>query len=108
MRAISILFHSPRSSSPQLHSSTFVSYDVEPFNQDWGTVSKGGPYPHGLNSNGKSPLPLNIYYAWTLPSDDAFWKQAALDTAEVIKATARADGQKIGELRELKMEKLGK
>jgi len=64
---------------------------------DWGQKSVGGPYPHGLNSNGKSPLPLNIYYAWTLPSDDAFWKQAALDTAEVIRETAKADGQNVDE-----------
>lgn len=75
-----------------LRSGLFISYDVEPFLQNWANNADGkgktGAWPHD-----KSPLPLNIYFAWTSPLDDGFYRDAALESARVLRDFARAEGQ---------------
>ena len=73
-----------------LRSDTFISYDVEPFAFDYSRNAIDSAWPH--NSNG---LPINIYYAWALPTDDDFYHAAAIESARVLTETAIADGQQL-------------
>lgn len=71
------------------HGGTFISYDVEPFLPTWAeATNKGGAWPHD-----KSPLPLNLYYAWQGENNDAFWNQQIRQSAALLRAQAVAEGQ---------------
>lgn len=69
------------------HSAFFLSYDVEPF-LDY--PSKPAAWKHD-----NSPKPLNIYFAWDSPLDDAFWRKEIVATADRITQKARDEGQKL-------------
>lgn len=70
-----------------LHSAVFISYDVEPFLKSYGQLATDSAYPHG-----NSPLPLNLYFAWTLPTEDAFWRARLQDSVDHLLAVAKAEG----------------
>lgn len=72
-------------------SGSFISYDVEPFAENYGRFANangGSSWPHST-----SPLPLNLYFAWTSALDDDYYKQAALEPARIITEQAIAEGQ---------------
>ncbi|PWY97599.1 FAD-binding domain-containing protein [Testicularia cyperi] len=75
-----------------LKSATFISYDVEPF-LPYSQYATDSAWPHSTNA-----LPLNIYFAWTDPGQDAFWQAAIKATANKIAAQAKAEGQKLDNL----------
>lgn len=75
-----------------LNSGTFISYDVEPF-LNYSQYAKDAAWPHTNNA-----LPLNLYFSWTNPLSDGFWRNAILESSRVIRETARAEGQKVGDL----------
>lgn len=61
-----------------LHGGTFLSYDIEPF-MDYGKYATDSAFPYG-----NSPLPLNLYFAWTLESEDEFWRGVMQRQCQVI------------------------
>ncbi|KAL9084038.1 MAG: hypothetical protein Q9159_005460 [Coniocarpon cinnabarinum] len=64
-----------------------VGYDIEPFDPSYGRFSTDSAYPHA-----QSPLPINLDFAWTLPSQDAFWYAALHDSVNVLKQAAIREG----------------
>lgn len=70
------------------HSAAIISYDVEPFLAGWGVHDSKGAYPHTT-----SPLPLNLYFAWTDASQDQFYANAIVESSNLLKAQAEAEGQ---------------
>lgn len=75
-----------------LHSGTFISFDIEPF-LNYSQFARDAAWPHTNNA-----LPLNLYFSWTNPAKDGFWKRAILEASRVIEETARQEGQGVGEL----------
>lgn len=75
-----------------LHSATLISYDVEPF-LPYSQYAKDGAWPHSTNA-----LPLNLYFAWTNPAEDNFWRNAIKASAAKISAQARSEGQNLDDL----------
>ncbi|KAK4047056.1 hypothetical protein OIO90_006340 [Microbotryomycetes sp. JL221] len=75
-----------------LHSATLISYDVEPFVPTYFDDSKGGAYPH---SSSRPLLPLNLYFAWTNPLEDKFWRNEMKKSAELLLDIARKEGQAV-------------
>ncbi|KAL1614040.1 hypothetical protein SLS56_012195 [Neofusicoccum ribis] len=69
------------------HSGTSISYDVEPFLKTYGEKATDSAFPHG-----GSPLPLNLYFAWLLPSDDEFWYDAMRTSVQNLKNVAIQEG----------------
>ncbi|KAJ9376548.1 CAZyme family AA7 [Paecilomyces variotii] len=69
-----------------LHSGTSISYDIEPF-LDYGKHATDSAYPHS-----DSPLPLNLYFAWDLESEDEFWYAAMKASIERLKKVAISEG----------------
>ena len=65
----------------------FVSYDIEPFLKTYGSNATDSAYPHA-----KSPLPLNLYFGWTLPNEDAFWRSAIQASVNHLLDVAKAEG----------------
>lgn len=74
--------------SRPLRSGVFISYDVEPFAFDYSRNAVDSAWPHKSNA-----LPINIYYAWTSATDDSYYHDAALESAQILTQTAKADGQ---------------
>ncbi|GAC94540.1 hypothetical protein PHSY_002112 [Pseudozyma hubeiensis SY62] len=72
-----------------LHSASLISYDVEPF-LPYSQFAKDAAWPHSTNA-----LPLNLYFAWNNPADDAFWQKAIKDSAAKITALAKSEGQNL-------------
>lgn len=70
-----------------LHGGTSVSYDVEPFLPTWGQYATDSAYPHA-----DSPLPLNLYWAWSGAENDAFWYDAMHTSVNTLAAVAKAEG----------------
>ncbi|KAK7720388.1 hypothetical protein SLS57_005477 [Botryosphaeria dothidea] len=70
-----------------LHSGTSISYDVEPFLKTYGEKATDSAFPHG-----DSPLPLNLYFAWISPADDAFWYDAMRTSVQKLKDLAIQEG----------------
>ncbi|KAK3400816.1 hypothetical protein B0T20DRAFT_390681 [Sordaria brevicollis] len=68
------------------HGGITVSYDIEPFTK-YGEHATESAFPHT-----ESPLPLNIYFAWSLPSNDDFWYARMKQTLETLKKVAIEDG----------------
>ncbi|KAJ1023516.1 hypothetical protein NDA16_003133 [Ustilago loliicola] len=75
-----------------LHSGTLISYDVEPF-LPYSQYAQEAAWPHKTNA-----LPLNLYFAWTNPAEDAFWNDAIRKSAAKIAAQARSEGQNLDNL----------
>ncbi|KAH9213233.1 hypothetical protein DL95DRAFT_302673 [Leptodontidium sp. 2 PMI_412] len=63
-----------------------LQYDVEPFHA-YGKYATDSAYPHR-----DSPLPLNIYFAWSAETDDAFWNDAIQKSLAQLKGVAREEG----------------
>ncbi|KAL8281107.1 hypothetical protein RQP46_006465 [Phenoliferia psychrophenolica] len=77
-------------SIPHVRSATFLSWDVEPFLVDtYFDTATDSAFPH---SSSDPWIPLNIYFAWQLESDDEYFHQALLDSAAALEATAKANG----------------
>ena len=66
-------------------SGSLLQYDVEPFH-DYGKFATDSAYPHS-----DSPLPLNIYFAWTDEKDDAFWNDAIQQSCAHLIEVARSE-----------------
>ncbi|CCG85154.1 Predicted protein [Taphrina deformans PYCC 5710] len=61
------------------HGASLLSYDIEPFGK-YGQYAVDSAFPHA-----SSPLPLNLYFAWSSldAGEDAFWRaqmQTSIDT----------------------------
>lgn len=69
------------------HSGVYISYDVEPFLKNYGQKATDSAYPHA-----KSPLPLNLYFTWTLPTEDAFWRGKMQQSVDFLTAVAKREG----------------
>ncbi|PWN43837.1 FAD-binding domain-containing protein [Ceraceosorus guamensis] len=81
-------------SQQPFHSGVFTSYDVEPFLPNYAAgTNKGGAWPHD-----QSPLPLNIYFTWLNPLDDAFWAKEIKKTAALLRAQAVKEGQNLDDV----------
>ncbi|KAK4047234.1 hypothetical protein OIV83_005537 [Microbotryomycetes sp. JL201] len=75
-----------------LHSATLISYDVEPFVKTLYDNSNGGAYPH---ASSRPLLPLNLYFAWSNPFEDQFWRNEMKKSAELLLDIARKEGQAV-------------
>ncbi|OCH91179.1 FAD-binding domain-containing protein [Obba rivulosa] len=75
-----------------LDSATFISYDVEPFLPSVFSHGSDSAYPPDRS---RGLLPLNIYFAWTLPTSDDIMQDAALQSASFLTQKAVAGGQDI-------------
>ncbi|TEY82791.1 hypothetical protein BOTCAL_0027g00290 [Botryotinia calthae] len=69
-----------------LHGGTFLSYDVEPFT-DYGRYATDSAFPHA-----NSPLSLNLYFAWSLASQDAFWRGVMQQSIDHLTEVAKREG----------------
>lgn len=69
------------------HSGTLISYDVEPF-LNYQDYAQDAAWPHSAGG-----LPLNLYFAWVDPLDDAFWHKQMLDSVAFLAQVAEAEGQ---------------
>ncbi|KAL9608862.1 MAG: hypothetical protein Q9167_006327 [Letrouitia subvulpina] len=69
------------------HSGVFINYDIEPFLRTYGQKTTDSAYPHA-----KSPLPLNLYFTWTLPTEDAFWRGKMQQSVDLLTAVAKREG----------------
>ncbi|KAM0791645.1 hypothetical protein ACM66B_006081 [Microbotryomycetes sp. NB124-2] len=75
-----------------LHSASLISYDVEPFVKTLYDNSNGGAYPH---SSSRPLLPLNLYFSWSNPLEDNFWRNEMKKSAELLLDIARKEGQAV-------------
>lgn len=73
--------------------SLFISYDVEPFLPSVFTHGSDSAWPP---SRAQALLPMNIYFAWSLPDQDALMHQAMLDSAGYLTQVAVSGGQDVG------------
>ncbi|KAL1634460.1 hypothetical protein SLS58_010656 [Diplodia intermedia] len=69
------------------HSGTTVTYVVEPFLLSYGQKATDSAFPHA-----NSPLPLNLWAAWTSAADDAFWHSAMRESVQALKVLAVREG----------------
>lgn len=69
-----------------LHGGILLSYDLEPF-QKYGIYAINSAFPHA-----DSPLPLNLYYARSTESDDAFWRGIMQQSIDHLTEVAKAEG----------------
>ena len=70
-----------------LHTGVFVSYDIEPFLKSYGAKATDSAYPHS-----NSPLPLNLYFSWLLPTEDGYWRGIMQNSVNHLLAVAQAEG----------------
>lgn len=70
-----------------LNSGTLISYDVEPFTKYGEHAVLDSAYPHD-----QSPLPLNLYFAWSSPTADAFWRGVMQQSIDTLTRVAKAEG----------------
>lgn len=69
-----------------LHGGSLLSYDVEPFIA-YGQHATDSAFPHA-----NSPLPLNLYFAWSDASQDAFWRGIMQQSINHLIDVAKAEG----------------
>ena len=69
-----------------LHSGILLSYDVEPFLK-YGEHAVESAFPHD-----NSPLPLNLYFSWSLEAEDAFWRGVMQQSIDHLTEVAKAEG----------------
>ncbi|CAF1153514.1 unnamed protein product [Rotaria sordida] len=67
---------------------------VEPFLPTYFDNSQGGAYPHVPSST--PLLPMNIQFAWALPSDDNVFIDGIKSVTKAIRQAALADCQDVG------------
>ncbi|EIW78113.1 FAD-binding domain-containing protein [Coniophora puteana RWD-64-598 SS2] len=79
-------------STLQWISGVFISYDVEAFLPSLFSHGSNSAYPPDRS---QGLLPLNIYYAWELPTADADMHTAIIQSQATLKAKAEALGQNI-------------
>lgn len=68
-----------------LRGGTFLSYEIEPF-MKYGKYATDSAFPHA-----DSPLPLNIFYSWTLETDDAYWRGIMQQSVDYLTEIAKAE-----------------
>ena len=69
------------------HTGVYISYDVEPFLSTYGQKATDSAYPHS-----NSPLPLNLYFTWLSPLEDAFWRGKMQQSVDYLKGVAQQEG----------------
>ncbi|KAK0609689.1 hypothetical protein B0T17DRAFT_621491 [Bombardia bombarda] len=69
-----------------LHAGISISYDIEPFT-NYGVHATDSAYPHA-----NSPLPLNLYFSWSLASEDEWWYARMRQSVAFLKAVAISEG----------------
>lgn len=69
------------------HSGVFINYAFEPFLTSHGQKATDAAYPHA-----KSPLPLNLDFEWTLPTEDAFWRGKMQESVDRLTAVTKREG----------------
>lgn len=69
-----------------LNSGLLISYDVEPF-MNYGQHATDSAFPHA-----NSPLPLNLYFSWSLAADDSFWLAAIAQSIAHLTEVAKTEG----------------
>lgn len=69
-----------------LHSGILLSYDVEPF-LNYGQYATESAYPHS-----NSPLPLNLYFSWSLALEDTYWRGIMQQSINYLTEVAKAEG----------------
>ena len=79
-----------------LASATFISYDVEPFLANIFSFAPTASSAYPPSRSGP-PLPLNIYYAWLLPTSDGIMENAAIQSASQLASVAASEGQGIAD-----------
>ncbi|CAF1453811.1 unnamed protein product [Rotaria sordida] len=72
---------------------------VEPFLPTYFDNSQGGAYPHVPSST--PLLPMNIQFAWALPSDDNVFIDGIKSVTKAIRQAALADCQDVGGSKEI-------
>ena len=75
-----------------LATGAFISYDVEPFVPTIFSHGSDSAYPP---SRDKVLYPLNLYYAWALPTSDNYFRNAITQSAQAIEEAAIAEGQDV-------------
>ncbi|KAI0340261.1 FAD-binding domain-containing protein [Trametopsis cervina] len=79
-----------------LASASFISYDVEPFLP--GVFANGktalASYPP---TRARTLMPLNIYWAWSLPTSDELIRSSIVQSAAHLTQVAISEGQDIGD-----------
>ncbi|KAK3358407.1 hypothetical protein B0T24DRAFT_644220 [Lasiosphaeria ovina] len=68
------------------HGGVVASYDIEPFTP-YGSKATDSAYPHA-----SSPLPLNLYFSWSLPSQDEWWYARMRQSVATLKRVAAEEG----------------
>ena len=68
------------------HSGVLLSYDVEPFTK-YGAYATASVYSHA-----DSPLPLEVYFSWSLPSEDVFWRKIMQQSIDHLIDIAKQEG----------------
>ena len=69
------------------HTGVFINYDIEPFLNTYGQKATDSAYPHD-----RSPLPLNLYFTWLSPTEDAFWRQMMQQSVDYLRTVAIKEG----------------
>lgn len=72
---------------PLVDPGAFYSYDLEPFDLSYGQHSSDSAFPHS-----KSPLPLNLYFAWTLPENDKSFRAEMVKSVNRLIKVAKSEG----------------
>lgn len=65
----------------------FYSYDLEPFDPDYGQFAQDSAFPHDT-----SPLPLNLYWGWRSAANDAHFRKEMVASVERLTKVARDEG----------------
>ncbi|KAJ7627287.1 FAD dependent oxidoreductase [Roridomyces roridus] len=82
-----------------LAGATFISYDIEPFLPTLYTHGAPGvttAYPPSRTTPGA--IPLNLYFAWALPTSDSIIHDALVASAQQLTSVAQGEGQDLSEL----------
>lgn len=65
----------------------YYSYDLEPFDSKYGQHAQDSAFPHD-----KSPLPLNLYWAWFSADHDAHFRKEMAESVNRLIKVAKAEG----------------
>ncbi|KAJ7615823.1 FAD-binding domain-containing protein [Roridomyces roridus] len=82
-----------------LAGATFISYDIEPFLPTLYTHGAPGvttAYPPSRTNPGA--IPLNLYFAWALPTSDSIIHDALVASAQQLMSVAQGEGQDLSKL----------
>lgn len=69
-----------------LHSGLLLSYDIEPFLK-YGEYATDSAFPHS-----NSPLPLNLYFSWSLETEDSFWRGIMQQSINHLTEVSKKEG----------------